>query len=947
MGTVGLVLAAVLVLAATGMARADFVLSGDLHLDVTTWHTTGYLYDTSTADLLQGGYIESAYVNDEALLRVLEYGSGPPGVLNTPISVYHLYAYDASAVQVSNGWVYRLYAYDTSAVALSGGEVEILYAYGTRAVDITGGKVNWLYAPDVRPYGPERLNISGGTVNNLRLLFLVEGSETFSFSGLVSDLGPHGILASEGTVTNLCVNRIDAYNTSTVDISGGDVYSLNAYDTSTVNFSGGSVCCLNADDTSAVNFSGGSVTNSLSAGGTSAVDISGGSVTKLSAGYNSTLNISGGEVSSLSAFVRVNGPERVNISGGTVNDLSVGFRVEESDTFSFSGLDSVADLAPHGILASDGTVTNFAGVSGIRAYDSSVVDFLDGSVTTLAANDNSALNVSGGEVAKHLYAYDTSAVDISGGKVTYLYTYDTSAVHISGGEVGRINVYGLRPYGPERLNISGGTVNGMYIWFRVEGSETFSYSIDSVADLLPHGILASEGIVTNFSVDIDIQDSGIVYLTGGLVRDARAYGSSTVNFSGGSVGALYAYGTSALNVSGGEAHALVVHDTSAVDLSGGKVKTIYAYGTSTVDISSGEVGLLYAYETNAVNISGGSVFQQLNAYKTSAVEITGGSVSSLLARDSSTVDFTAGSVSRLNAWEKSSVHISGGENISLLFARDSSTIAISGGSVSNLNAYDNNIVAISGGSVGQLSASGTSALDISGAAVLTDISAWDSTTIAMSGGSVSSLIVYNVRLFGPERVNISGGTVNTLGVSFRIEGGETFSFSGFDSVADLAPHGILASEGTVANFCVSGLDVFADSILDMTGGSVESLSSYDSSVVNLFGGTVGVAPGHSLYAYDSSTANLFGGSVSAVYAYDTSTVAFVAQDFQFGEGLSLDGNRVLGTGVLSGEWFDGTAWTITIAQNDSTASIRATPEPATLSLLAVGVGAVYFKRSRR
>ena len=987
-GTVGLVLAAALLLAAAGTARADFVLSGDLHLDVTTSHTTGYLYDTSTADLLQSGYISSAYVNDHARLRVLEYRFGNPG----PASVENLYAYDTSAVDISDGNVNSLRAYDTSSVAMSGGEARGLVAYGSSILAISGGAVTWLgtydsstvdisggvvgrvvggevgrfSVYDLRPHGPERVNISGGTVNNLRLGFRVEGSETFSFSGFtsVADLAPHGILASEGTVTSFGVEYIRAYDTSTVDFSGGEVGSsaagsgIYANNSSSVGISGGSVNFLYAYDSSAVDVSGGSV-SSLYAYDSSAVDMSGGSVGTLGARNTSTVDMSGGSVSNLAVFdVRPFGPERVNISGGTVDTLRANFRLEGSDTFSFSGFNSVADLAPHGIVASEGTVVNFAGVSSIDAYDTSAVD------------------ISGGSVSSYLYAYNSSAVAISGGSVGTLGARNTSTVDMSGGSVSNLLVYDVRPFGPERVNISGGTVDTLRANFRLEGSDTFSFSgFNSVADLAPHGIVASEGTVVNFAgvSSIDAYDSSAVDISGGSVGSVgglNAYDTSTVNISGGSVSqnnALYAndsstvtisggsvpnlnaYDNSTLAISGGEVGGylgLHAYDTSTVDFSGGEVDgLLYAHDTSTVDISGGYVLYIYAYGSPTVNISGGEVHNP-RAWGSSTLNSSGGSVSWIDAKDSGTVNISGGLVPSLNALETSSVHISVGANISSLVARDSSTIAVSGGSVSSLHAYGNNTVAISGGSVGRLDAHGTSALEISGAAVLTDISAWDSTTIAMSGGSVSNLAVFDVRLFGPERVNISGGTVDTLGVSFRIEGGETFSFSGFDSVADLAPHGILASEGTVANFWVSGLDVFADSILDMTEGSVESLSSYNSSVVNLFGGTVGVAPGHSLYAYDSSTANLFGGSVSAVYAYDTSTVAFVAQDFQFGEGLSLEGNRVLGTGVLSGEWFDGTAWTITIAQNDSTASIRATPEPATMALLSLGGLALLLRKSR-
>jgi hypothetical protein len=50
---------------------------------------------------------------------------------------------------------------------------------------------------------------------------------------------------------------------------------------------------------------------------------------------------------------------------------------------------------------------------------------------------------------------------------------------------------------------------------------------------------------------------------------------------------------------------------------------------------------------------------------------------------------------------------------------------------------------------------------------------------------------------------------------------------------------------------------------------------------------------------------------------------------------------------MSGEWFDGTPWSVNIAANDVGATIMAVPEPATFSLLALGVliAAGYRRRT--
>jgi len=56
---------------------------------------------------------------------------------------------------------------------------------------------------------------------------------------------------------------------------------------------------------------------------------------------------------------------------------------------------------------------------------------------------------------------------------------------------------------------------------------------------------------------------------------------------------------------------------------------------------------------------------------------------------------------------------------------------------------------------------------------------------------------------------------------------------------------------------------------------------------------------------------------------------------------------VLGTGVLTGKWSDGAVWAMAIEVNDSSATILAVPEPAALSLLAVGGLALLTRRRRQ
>ncbi|HUT11227.1 MAG TPA: PEP-CTERM sorting domain-containing protein [Thermoguttaceae bacterium] len=153
-----------------GTARADFGLRGTEHLNVATGHTTGVLWDSSTADVLAGGYIGTAYVNDEALLRVMRLDGGTTvgtgRVYNTgriAISsgrVNDLYAYETSNVNVSGGSVGGLYAYNDSSVNISGASLDSLTAYGSSSVNVSGGTFNTLYAEHT-----SSVHVSGGTIS--------------------------------------------------------------------------------------------------------------------------------------------------------------------------------------------------------------------------------------------------------------------------------------------------------------------------------------------------------------------------------------------------------------------------------------------------------------------------------------------------------------------------------------------------------------------------------------------------------------------------------------------------------------------------------------------------------------------------------------------------------------------------------------------------------------
>ncbi len=195
---------------------------------------------------------------------------------------------------------------------------------------------------------------------------------------------------------------------------------------------------------------------------------------------------------------------------------------------------------------------------------------------------------------------------------------------------------------------------------------------------------------------------------------------------------------------------------------------------------------------------------------------------------------------------------------------------------------------------------------------------WDTpgmqTTVnLLNGGSIPN--PYALQGYNNSRINISGGTV---GLDLYSWDSSTVNMTG----------------GTI-NY----INPKASSTVDISGGTINTVGPRDSSIVNISGGTIN----DYLYAWDSSTLNISGGDIEYLYVREFSTVTFYGQNFHYGSGLTLDGNRIIGTGALSGEWLNGTSWVVNIGDNDSTATLLI-PEPTTLLLLSLG--AVILRRKR-
>ena len=303
----------VLAVAGTAAQAEDFVLRDSEHLNVGTSYTQGILFGDSTADVGGDGYISRAYVNNEAMLHVR--GN------RYPESVEKAYVYNNGRVEISRGKISTIDAHDNSHVDISGGSVS-----------------GFVRIMDIRLFAPERVNISGGTVNILSLIFRIEGNEQFSFTGNPTDVAQHGILVRKGTVNSFELSYLYTTGNSHADISGGSIGSIFAHDNSHVGISGGSVS---------------DKYNGLLLLDSSHADISGGSVNYLNANGNSTTTISGGEVSNC----QPHDTGTVDITGGNVDLL----RPHDSSTTILHGYDFHAT----GGL----TLREFGIIEGIPQYE--------------------------------------------------------------------------------------------------------------------------------------------------------------------------------------------------------------------------------------------------------------------------------------------------------------------------------------------------------------------------------------------------------------------------------------------------------------------------------------------------------------------------------------------------------------------------------------------------
>jgi hypothetical protein len=211
--------------------------------------------------------------------------------------------------------------------------------------------------------------------------------------------------------------------------------------------------------------------------------------------------------------------------------------------------------------------------------------------------------------------------------------------------------------------------------------------------------------------------------------------------------------------------------------------------------------------------------------------------------------------------------------------------------------------------------------------------------LAMVGVTQAAIVLSNNEQITIDAPYPGEMTPHDTSHAFIVPGGSMYNVYAYDaSTVDV-------SAGSVPY----NLYTFNTAVVSMSDGFVGTVLAYDTSEFNILGGAVPW-----LYARSSSKVDVSGGSINYLIANNSSAVTLNARDFQLGIGLTVAGDRLLGTGILSGKWMDGTPWRVEIVENDSEATIRlqdgTVPEPSTLivwSLLGGLAVAIGWSRRRR
>ena len=135
-----------------------------------------------------------------------------------------------------------------------------------------------------------------------------------------------------------------------------------------------------------------------------------------------------------------------------------------------------------------------------------------------------------------------------------------------------------------------------------------------------------------------------------------------------------------------------------------------------------------------------------------------------------------------------------------------------------------------------------------------------------------------------------------------------------------------------SGFWPDNTNVYNTAILTVEGGDIVSISAYDSSTIDIFGGQIGTIY---LYELESATVNLYGGEIVTGFHGQFGTANAVnIYGYDFTEWQNGD------NAYLSGKWDNNSYFEFYFLRSDGLpdiVSLHIIPEPGMLSLFGFGV----------
>jgi len=195
------------------------------------------------------------------------------------------------------------------------------------------------------------------------------------------------------------------------------------------------------------------------------------------------------------------------------------------------------------------------------------------------------------------------------------------------------------------------------------------------------------------------------------------------------------------------------------------------------------------------------------------------------------------------------------------------------------------------------------------------LEAYNDSRINISGGYINKLDAYN-----STTVNLSGGNINILN-AWNSTIVNILPRALTNGPVVLRDNSSLVMSGGSFNGTLIARD---NSSITITGGNFHYGSLYNylimggASTMNISGGLVNY-----MQAGETSKVAISGGRLQQMIAYGNSTTTFYGYDFTGDNTLRFDGNKVLGAGLLTGKWFDGTQWSTNISEHNAGATILA------------------------